>query len=129
MLNQNIPDTFNVFFNGWNRKDTTSPSGVGIHHPEGDLKKISTYDKPLVTAYYYSIQTLSLAGNVDCDPDGHGVTEGGSSGSPIFDNHGRIVGTLTGGDSSCDTSYLDSPDYYGKFSWSWDKNGSDSTNG
>jgi hypothetical protein len=34
---------------------------------------------------------------------------------------------LTGGYSSCDTSYLDSPDYYGKFSWSWDKNGSDST--
>ena len=52
-LNQNIPDTFNVYYNGWNRKDTTSPSGVGIHHPEGDLKKISTYDKPLVTAYYY----------------------------------------------------------------------------
>jgi hypothetical protein len=128
MLNQNIPDTFNVFFNGWNRKDTTSPSGVCIHHPEGDLKKISTYDKPLVTAYYYSNPNpCHWLVTWIATPDGHGVTEGGSSGSPIFDNHGRIVGTLTGGDSSCDTSYLDSPDYYGKFSWSWDKNGSDST--
>jgi len=39
----------------------------------------------------------------------------------------QIVGTLTGGNSSCDSSYLDSPDYFGKFSWSWDKNGADST--
>ncbi|MCX6243585.1 MAG: T9SS type A sorting domain-containing protein [Bacteroidetes bacterium] len=128
LLNENIPGTFDVFFNGWSRKDTTSPSGVGIHHPGGDIKKISTYDQPLITSNYVSnpnpchwkvtwIQTVS----------GHGVTEGGSSGSPIFDSKGRIVGTLTGGDSSCDPSNLDSPDYYGKFSWSWDRNGSDST--
>jgi hypothetical protein len=128
LLNQNIPDTFKVYFNGWNRKDTTSPSGVCIHHPGGDLKKISTYDQPLITDNYpgnpnpchwrvYWIAT----------PNGHGVTEGGSSGSPLFDNHGRIVGTLTGGDSSCDSWSLDSPDYFGKFSWSWDENGSDST--
>jgi len=128
LLNQNIPDTFNVYFNGWNRKDTTSPSGVCIHHPEGDLKKISTYDQPLVT--------VNFSGNPNpchwrvywiATPNGHGVTEPGSSGSPLFDNHGRIVGTLTGGNSSCDSSYLNSPDYFGKFSWSWDKNGADST--
>jgi hypothetical protein len=128
LLDQNIPDTFNVFFNGWSRKDTTSPSGVCIHHPEGDLKKISTYDQPLITAYYsdnpnpchWEVTWIATK-------DGHGVTEGGSSGSPLFDDHGRIVGTLTGGDSSCDSSDLDLPDYYGKFSWSWDQNGPDST--
>ncbi|MEI6455262.1 MAG: T9SS type A sorting domain-containing protein, partial [bacterium] len=58
-------------------------------------------------------------------PNGHGVTEGGSSGSPVFDSGGHIVGTLTGGDSSCDS--LNSPDYYGRFSYHWDKNGTDST--
>jgi hypothetical protein len=128
LLNQNIPDTFNVYYNGWNRKDTTSPSGVGIHHPEGDLKKISTYNQPLITANYsgnpnpchWKVTWVGTA-------DGHGVTEPGSSGSPIFDNHGRIVGALTGGDSDCDSSSLNLPDYYGKFSWSWDKDGSDST--
>ena len=128
LLNQGIPDTFNVYFNGWSRKDTTSPSGVCIHHPEGDLKKISTYNKPLITANYngnpnpchWEVTWIATS-------NGHGVTEGGSSGSPLFDNHGRIVGTLTGGDSSCDTADLDLPDYYGKFSWSWDKNGVDST--
>jgi hypothetical protein len=128
MLNENIPDTFDVYFNGWSRKDTTSPSGVGIHHPGGEVKKISTYDQPLVTDYF--------PGNPNpcfwrvtwiATPSGHGVTEGGSSGSPILDNHGRIIGTLTGGDSDCDPTHLDLPDYYGKFSWSWDKNGADST--
>ena len=128
LLNQNIPDTFNVYYNGWSRKDTTSPSGVCIHHPEGDLKKISTYDKPLITANFpgnpnpchWEVTWIGTA-------DGHGVTEPGSSGSPIFDNSGRIMGALTGGDSDCDSSSLDLPDYYGKFSWSWDKDGYDST--
>ncbi len=128
LLNQNIPDTFNVFFNGWNRKDTTSPSGVCIHHPGGDVKKISTYDQPLITVYYPGNPNPShWRVSWIATPNGHGVTEGGSSGSPLFDNFGRIVGTLTGGDSSCDPGNLDLPDYYGKFSWSWDKNGPDST--
>ncbi len=128
LLNQNVPDTFNVFFNGWNRKDTTSPSGVCIHHPGGDVKKISTYDQPLVTDYWPGNPNPShWRVSWIATPNGHGVTEGGSSGSPLFDNHGRIVGTLTGGDSSCDPGNLNSPDYYGKFSWSWDKNGTDST--
>jgi hypothetical protein len=128
LLNQNVPDTFNVYFNGWNRKDTTSPSGVCLHHPGGEVEKVSTYDQPLVTdnypgnpnACHWRVTWIATT-------NGHGVTEGGSSGSPLFDNLGRIVGTLTGGDSSCDPAYLFSPDYYGKFSWSWDRNGPDAT--
>jgi len=127
-LDQKIPDTFDVVFNGWNRKDTTSPSGVCIHHPWGDIKKISTYNVPLTTAIYggnpnpcfWEVSWIQTT-------NGHGVTEPGSSGSPLLDNFGRIVGTLTGGDSSCDSAYLDSPDYYGKFSWSWSSDGVDST--
>lgn len=126
LLDQNVPDTFNVVFNGWNRKDTTSPSGVTIHHPGGDVMKISTYNQPLVTSYFQTNPNpCHWRVSWIATPNGHGVTEGGSSGSPLFDNHKRIVGTLTGGDSSCDPSFLNSPDYYGKFSWSWDKNGTD----
>ncbi len=127
LLNQSIPDSFNVFLNGWNRKDTASASGTGIHHPEGDVKKISTYSIPLVSTNYIGGPVVSHWKVVwDGTTSGHGVTEGGSSGSPIFDNEGRIVGTLTGGYSACDSASLNSPDYYGKLSYSWNSNGSDS---
>ena len=128
LLNESIPDSFAVYYNGWNRKDTTSPSGVGIHHPQGDIKKISTYTTNLISSVW-SGGTLKSHWKVVWSPtvNGHGVTEGGSSGSPIFDDRGRIVGTLTGGDSDCDTNSLNLPDYYGKFSWSWASNGNDST--
>jgi hypothetical protein len=126
LLNQKIPEQYNPYFAGWNRDGNASPFGVCIHHPRGDIKKISTYDTPLISAiygqtsenpngYYWKViweQTES----------GHGVTEGGSSGSAIFDNTGKIVGTLTGGFASCDEPLQ--PDYYGKFSYHWESNGS-----
>ena len=37
----------------------------------------------------------------DPTTNGHGVTEGGSSGSPIFNQDKRIVGQLSGGSSIC----------------------------
>jgi len=125
LLNQNIPVTWDVFFNGWSREETPSAPGVGIHHPEGDIKKISTYNDPLQPSSWSSQPFLTHWKTTwVATANGHGVTEGGSSGSPIFDNSGHLVGTLTGGDSSCDSLYL--PDYYGRFSYHWDKNGSDS---
>ena len=46
---------------------------------------------------------------------GDGVTEGGSSGSPLIDAAtNRVMGVLTGGFSSCDQPK--SPDYYGRLS-------------
>jgi len=39
-LNENIPDSYNVYYNGWDRRDQSSLSGVGIHHPKGDVQKI-----------------------------------------------------------------------------------------
>jgi PKD repeat protein len=53
--------------------------------------------------------------------NGHGVTEGGSSGSPLFDNSGNIIGTLTGGSSYC--TALSAPDQYGKMAFHWANNG------
>ncbi|MCX6281890.1 MAG: T9SS type A sorting domain-containing protein [Bacteroidetes bacterium] len=126
-LTEKIPDSLHVYFNGWSREDVASPNGTGIHHPTGDVKKISTYNSPLVPANWPgNPYTCHWRVYWNYTTHGHGVTEGGSSGSPIFNSSGQIVGTLTGGDSGCDTSWLNSPDYYGQFSWHWDKNGSDS---
>lgn len=128
-INQGIPEVYNPYFAGWDRSGTPSSSGVGIHHPAGDIKKISTYTSTLVSTdysqqspnpngYYWKVVWAPTITN-------HGVTEGGSSGSPIFDPAGRIVGTLTGGYASC--YELTAPDYYGKFSYHWVSNGSSVT--
>lgn len=49
-----------------------------------------------------------------------GCTEGGSSGSPLFNASGNIIGDLSNGSSACD--YLSGTDNYGKFSYSWTNN-------
>lgn len=121
---------WDVVYNGWDREDTPSPSGVGIHHPSGDVKKISTYTKALVSNTY---QDQTMTGATDAfwrvtwapTESGHGITEGGSSGSPLFNEGGYIVGTLTGGSSYCSTPY--SPDSYGKVAYHWSSNGTDSS--
>lgn len=114
---------FNIYWNGWDANNTTSNAGVSIHHPAGDIKKISTYSSNLVTTgwgisgTHWRVSWVSSA-------NGHGVTEGGSSGSPIFRYNGgnsHIMGTLTGGSSFCNTP--GSPDAYGKMSYHWTSNG------
>jgi hypothetical protein len=51
-----------------------------------------------------------------------GTTEGGSSGSPLFDQDGYVVGELHGGDAACGN---DRPDWYGRFSYAWDEGSTD----
>lgn len=121
-LNSNPPAGYNVYYNGWNRQNVGSPSGASIHHPAGGRKKISTYTQQLTTTGWGISNThwrVVWAATVN----GHGVTEGGSSGSPIFNNSGLIVGTLTGGSSFC--SSPNSPDQYGKMSYHWSSNPGD----
>ena len=118
-----IPDSFNPFWNGWDRSDDGSSTGYGIHHPAGDIKKISHFDSPLISSDYNSSGYTTAHWKVvwASTASGWGVTEGGSSGSPIFNTAGRIIGDLTGGAASC--SNQSGPDYYGKIWYSWDQNG------
>lgn len=113
--------TFSPYFNGWDRSTTASPNGVGIHHPAGDIQKISTYTSALVSDAYGSTPGSHWRVTWAATTTNHGVTEGGSSGSPIFNSAGLIVGDLTGGASYC--SSPSDPDFYGKISYSWDQNG------
>ncbi len=117
LLNESVPPSYNPYFNGWSAKDISSDSGVTIHHPQGDIRKISTYKTPLISANWGAIPNTHWKVIWAETANGHGVTEGGSSGSPIFNSKGQLIGQLTGGDASC--SNLTGPDYYGKIAYSW----------
>ena len=114
---------FSAYWNGWNANTAATTGGVGIHHPSGDIKKISTFSGTSVSAGWNGNGLLShWRQSWTSNSNGHGVTEGGSSGSPLFNNsQGYIIGTLTGGSSSCNSPT--SPDFYGKMSYHWTSNG------
>ncbi len=120
-ITSSLPSSLDVYYNGWNANTNASSSGVGIHHPSGDYKKISTYNNSLTSSQWGSANGSHWRVIWTATANGHGVTEGGSSGSPIFNADGLIVGQLTGGSSFCDSP--NSPDFYGKMSYNWDDNG------
>ncbi len=121
-LNTAIPTEYNPFYAGWSRSNSNSPSGVSIHHPSGDEKKISTYTSSL-TSHTYNNGWLNAHWRVywAATTNGHGVTEGGSSGAPIFNNAGKIIGHLSGGASSCNVP--GQADLFGKFNKAWNQDG------
>ncbi|MGE0079635.1 MAG: putative Ig domain-containing protein [Bacteroidales bacterium] len=127
-LASEIPLEWDVYYNGWDISgDVTEGGGVGIHHPAGDIKKISTYE-----SYSTSTWPGEDVGATDAHwlltfistENGHGVTEGGSSGSPLFNANHLVIGTLTGGNSSC--TYTSGSNYYGKLWYHWDQYGNSS---
>lgn len=124
-FNNAIPAGYNVYYSGFDASGTGSNSGVGIHHPAGDIKKISTYTAALTSRRYYSQlpDNSHWQANWVATVTNHGITEGGSSGSPLFNASGRIVGKLSGGPSGCSVVATDKNDYYGKVSYDWTSNG------
>ncbi|HET7626252.1 MAG TPA: trypsin-like peptidase domain-containing protein [Verrucomicrobiae bacterium] len=116
-----LPDpSFHVYYSGWDNSGNVPNGAVGIHHPNGDEKAISFSTTPLTTTS--SCITGSSALTHWLVHWSEGVTEPGSSGSGIWDPATHLlVGTLSGGSSSCDTP--NQPDCYGKFSAAWN-NGS-----
>ena len=130
-LADEVPLNYEPYFNGWSAENIASPRGVTIHHPAGDIKKISTYIEPLQSSSWLSTPGTHWQVYWTETESGWGVTEGGSSGSPLFDNTGKIIGSLTGGQAACEPNGSgpgtgpDMPDYYGKFSYSWDQNSSE----
>ena len=107
-MNSTPPAGYNVFYSGWSRETVAAPSATCIHHPDGDIMKIS-HSGALTSSTMSGAQTWRTAWTT-------AVTEPGSSGSPLFDNNHRIVGQLYGGPSSCSTVTYDE---FGKFDVSW----------
>jgi hypothetical protein len=116
-----------LFYNGWDRSPATpATQAVGIHHPRGDVKKLAISNRPIgsvIASGGSQVDYLVDSWNVSWDftsglpnPNVGGITEVGSSGSPLLNPQRRIVGQLFAGASFCNS---DGPDQYGKFSISW----------
>lgn len=104
------PAGYNVFYSGWDKSDNVPTNQVGIHHPDGDVMKISFDDDPATKQSFQGTTAWEVAAWDD------GTTEGGSSGSPLYDQNKRIIGQLYGGFASCSSI---TQDYYGRFGISW----------
>ena len=95
-----------VTYAGWS---TATPGGTetltGIHHPDGSYKRISFARLVSSDANFWDVRWFD------------GVTEPGSSGSPLFNDRKEFIGQLYGGYSACNApSELD---YYGRFNASY----------
>ena len=118
-----IPEAANVYFAGWNKSlDYLPDSTFLIHHPVGDIKKISI-DIDTVKVHERTIGW----NNGSISPEfSHYINDfdlatyqPGSSGAAIFDPEGLVLGQLHGGplsDESCTLGI----GYSGRVSVSWD---------
>lgn len=133
-LNGTPPSSWNLYRAGWDASGMAPPGTIVLHHPSGDVKKITAGPGPYST---------SSCTQDNAAPDTHwwagpytqGTTEGGSSGSGLFTaaNAGsaarRLIGTLSGGSAACSSLSPGQPnsggDCYGKLATAW--NGADAS--
>lgn len=118
-------NSIKLYYLGWDRSGDSGNGGVGIHHPNGDIKKISQYTLTPQSTVYAENSTNSNGTHWRLIWS-KGVTEGGSSGSPLINSNRKVIGQLHGGYSDCISNGIygpDKPDWYGKFSVSWTGNG------
>ena len=110
-LSSTPPPEYNVFLAGWDSTGVTPAAATCVHHPSGDIKKIT-----------FEGSQVSPAGNYwEVGPWDDGTTEGGSSGAPLFDENQRVIGQLFGGQAACQGPNPNSgTDEYGRFDRSWD---------
>lgn len=114
-LYNNVPDSYNPYYAGWNRSSSNPGNNiVGIHHADGDIKKIS-----------YDAYGMSSSGNAWDFGYSSGRVIPGSSGSPMFDSNKRIRGMASyiytnycnpAPDCYCSQNYYHG---YAKFSSAW----------
>ena len=124
-LNTAANPAFNLFWAGWDRRNQNFPGAVAIHHPNVAEKRISlSTTATTFVAWGGGAGTTHL--NVQWQPSG-GVTEPGSSGSPLYSPDKRVIGQLHGGPSSCSATGANRSDQYGRIFTSWTGGGTAAT--
>lgn len=122
-LSEQVPESYNPHYAGWSIVDTPPVSPTTIHHPQGDVKKISKdFDDALLDYQEINPPEWLSKGSIPSafwriEKWEEGATEPGSSGAPLFNEQKQIVGNLTGGDAACG---YEVNDYFSKFHLDWD---------
>lgn len=122
-LYEDIPESWDVAFAGWDNSDDNPIFEVGIHHPNGDIMKICRDDSGAQKIDANGTKVWLIGGGAHGSGNGWeiGTTESGSSGSPLFNEHGQIIGQLYAGESGCiDNQSNHDYDIYGRFAVSWE---------
>jgi hypothetical protein len=107
-LDDPVDRDFNLFFSGWNRGAALTDTSICVHHPGVEEKRIS-FDFDGLAAQNTHVRVF------DWDI---GTTEGGSSGSGLYNTRGELIGQLTGGLAACGNNDFD---IYGWVNYSWDR--------
>lgn len=109
-LNTAPPEEYEVFYSGWYKGPVAAERVTSIHHPRGDIKKISHAEEPVIPG------VMSGAECWHVQAWDAGTTEPGSSGSGLWNQEGLLVGQLFGGQANCNNNVND---YYGRLDVSW----------
>lgn len=122
-LDDDVSETANAFFAGWSAESTLPGADtlIVIHHPSTDEKRISfEFDAPHVGLWGSGSTEVPNGDHVVIPDWDIGTTEGGSSGSPLFDSNKRVIGQLHGGNASCGNNDYD---IFGWVASSWEGGG------
>jgi hypothetical protein len=110
LLREDLGPNDTVHFAGWDKKELASTRQHVFHHPNGALKRFSLNTNAVTATTYLESNSPPYVWKIDKWEEG--TTEGGSSGSSLMNDNGQIVGTLVGGEASCNN--LNAPDYFGR---------------
>lgn len=146
----NNPDVQH-FWNGWDRSnpaafpcpgssdpDSTDGLCASIHHPGVHERRITFSNTNLVTGNISAAQGVHWRINWHLNPPELpnfppggalpvSVTEGGSSGSVLYNADRRLIGVLSGGSAACGASNSQQYDLYGKIAHAWEGYGTPTT--
>lgn len=126
-LNTTPPANSGINYAGWNRNTAGITQTTIIHHPMGDVMKITRDNDAPVAVVHPDINNLNCWRLIV--ENGNGATEGGSSGSPYFDQNHRIIAQHYGiSDDQLSLPVCNQfTKYGGRFNVSWTGGGTNST--
>jgi lysyl endopeptidase len=118
-LYRHVPMGAHPYFAGWDISDTHTDRVSCNHHPLGNAKKTSVQSSSVLSADFFEEGQQPRLDNSfwQVKEWDSGFTQGGSSGAALLNGDQRIIGTLTGGRSTCE---LPVDDYFAKLSSAWD---------